>query len=336
MGKDKSKKRDFALRKQRSVRKKQIKRKIKLRAGQRRIDFIERPALSDMGPPEGFRTIPMSQAIMQYARPLMEKTQSEEDLQGAMQAAMVFWNYSLARVEGKKSTNLEDIETGILKSLKASLDMDEAAARDFLEMMAARHAYLFPPEIQPRGTPFMFIRKEERYLIRPIEETKFRLNQKALAPEAREVELFKDLRRLDALVAQGAEWDEIETLLSSIKDTFGDAFRNWLSAKGVEEPLADDLAACLPIWLDFIYAYGHDEDTPLSKVPSSSWFEFFHDFLLRKLMTDPPAYVNWPPALNLFYRYLQERGYIDSYQEAENAIQRIEPGFYDLLRKEFS
>ncbi len=298
MGKDKSKKRDFALRKQRSVRKKQIKRKIKLiklSSAQQRIDFVERPALSDMGSPEGFRTIPMSQAIMQYARPLMEKTQSEDDLQGAMQAAMVFWNYSLARTEGKKSANLADIETGILKSLKASLGLDEAAARDFLEMMAARHAYLFPPEIQPRGTPFMFIRKEERYLIRPIKEARLRLNQKAVAFEAREVELFQDLRRLDSLVAQGAEWDEKEALLSSIKGTFGDAFRNWLAAKGIEEPLADDLAACLPIWLDFIYAYGHDEDTPLSKVPSSSWHEFFDGFLLRKLMADPPAYVNWPP-----------------------------------------
>jgi hypothetical protein len=157
-----------------------------------------------------------------------------------------------------------------------------------------------------------------------------------VAPEAREVELFKDLRRLDALVGQQAEWEEIETLLSSIKDTFGDAFHKWLSAKGIEEPLADDLAACLPIWLDFIYAYGHDEDTPLNKVPSSSWLEFFHDFLLRKLMADPPSYVNWPPALNLFYSYLQERGYLDSSQEAENAIRRIEPEFYDLLRKEFS
>jgi hypothetical protein len=245
-----------------------------------------------MGPPAGFRTIPMSQAIMQYARPLMEKTQSEEDLQGAMEAAMVFWNYSLARGEGKKSTKLADLETGILKSLKAAFEMNETAARDFLEMMAARHAYLFPPEIQPRGTPFMFIRKEERYLIRPIELAKLRLNQKALAPEAREVELFQDLRQLDALVAQGAEWGEKEALLSSIKDTFEDTFRNWLAAKAVEEPLADDFAACLPIWLDFIYAYGHDEDSPLSKVPFSSWLEFFDDFLLRKLMADPPAYVN--------------------------------------------
>ena len=102
-----------------------------------------------------------------------------------------------------------------------------------------------------------------------------------MAPEAREIELFSDLRRLDALAGQGAEWDEIETLLSSIKDTLEDAFRKWLSAKGIEASLADDLAACLSIWLDFIYAYGHDEDTPLSKVPSSSWLEFFYDYLLR-------------------------------------------------------
>jgi hypothetical protein len=132
MGKDNSKKRAFVLRKQRSARKKQFKRKIKqikLRPAQQRIDFVERPALSDQGPPEGFRTIPMSQAIMQYARPLMENTQSEDDLQGAMQAAMVFWNCSLARMGGKKSANLADIETGILKSLKASLGSDRGCSR---------------------------------------------------------------------------------------------------------------------------------------------------------------------------------------------------------------
>ena len=207
---------------------------------------------------------------------------------------------------------------GEKRQKKTHVRSSEAAQRP-MEMMAARHAHLFPPEIQPRGTPFMFIRKEERYLIRPLEEDRIRLNLKEVAPEAREIELFSDLRRLDALAGQGAEWDEIETLLSSIKDTLEDAFRKWLSAKGIEASLADDLAACLSIWLDFIYAYGHDEDTPLSKVPSSSWLEFFHDYLLRKLMADPPAYANWPPALKLFYRYLQERGYLDSAQEAENA-----------------
>jgi len=51
----------------------------------------------------------------------------------------------------------------------------------------------------------MFIRKEERYLIRPLEEDRVRLNLKEVAPEAREIELFSDLRRLDALVGQGAE-----------------------------------------------------------------------------------------------------------------------------------
>jgi hypothetical protein len=53
-------------------------------------------------------------------------------------------------------------------------------------------------------------------------------------------------------------------------------------------------------------------------------------------MTEPTAYVNWPPALRFFYCYLQEIGYIDRSLEAKNAIRRIEPGFYDLLRKEFS
>ena len=93
---------------------------------------------------------------------------------------------------------------GEKRQKKMHVRSSEAAQRQ-MEMLAARHAYLFPPEIQPRGTPFMFIRKEERYLIRPLEEDRVRLNLKEVAPEAREIELFSDLRRLDALVGQGAE-----------------------------------------------------------------------------------------------------------------------------------
>jgi hypothetical protein len=46
--------------------------------------------------------------------------------------------------------------------------------------------------------------------------------------------------------------------------------------------------------------------------------------------------IRWPPALRLFYRYLQERGHIDNSREVQDAIRQIEPEFYDLLRKEFS
>jgi insertion element IS1 protein InsB len=39
--------------------------------------------------------------------------------------------------------------------------------------------------------------------------------------------------------------------------------------------------------------------------------EFFMDWLMRKVMVQPPEYTLWPPALRLFYRFLSEKGYLD-------------------------
>ncbi|MBL0713905.1 MAG: hypothetical protein JJV98_09395 [Desulfosarcina sp.] len=339
MAKGKNKKRNITKRQQRSGRKKKIKRKlrlVKLTGDQQRTTVVERPALSEMAPPEGFRTISMSQAMMEYVRPLMEKTEYDEDQQGVYQIGMLLWNYSLAKQAGERDAKLAATEKEILKNLETTLKMDRASAGDFLGMMVTRYNHLFPDEIQPRGTPFTFIRKEVGYLIRPIEEDRIRLSHDPVAPDDQENLLFEDLRRLDGLVDQGAGWDDIEELLWSIKDTFEDAFRNWLLAKGLNDRRADEFAACLFIWFDFIYAYGHDEETRLDGVPETSWLEFFHDFLLRKMVMDPPLYVHWPPALRLFYRYLHERGYLENPQAAERFIRRIEPDFYDLLQKQFA
>lgn len=339
MAKGKNKKRNALKRKQRAEQKKKSKRKFKLiksKGDQQRPTIVERKPLSEMEAPKGFRTISTSQAVMEYAKPLIERTESEEDLKGAYQAATVLWNYSLNIEKGENDPELATIEGEILAALEDGLKMDGASARDFLEMMVARYNRLFPDEIQPRGTPFMFIRKEVTHLIQPIEEARIQLRHDPVAWNDQEISLLEDLRRLDTLVDHGAERDDIEKLLSAIKDPFVEAFGKWLSAKGMEDRLANEFADCLLIWFDFIYAYGHDGEVCLDGVPTSVWIEFFDDFLLRKMMVDPPYYVHWPPALKLFYRYLHERGYLENPHETERLIRQIEPDFYDLLRRQFS
>lgn len=339
MAKGKTKKHNAAKRKQRTDQRKKLKRKLrvnKLKAGQERPNIVVRPPLSEMEAPEGFRTISMSQALMEYTKPLMEAAESEEDLKGAYQAATVLWNYSISLEKGKNDPELATIKDRILATFVNEAKMDDVSARALVDMMVARYKRLFPDEMQPRGTPFMFIRKEVAHLIQPIEETQIQLIADPVASDDREMGLLDELRRLDALVDQGADWDDMEKLLSSIKDAFVDAFRIWLSAKGLEDRLANEFADCLLIWFDFIYAYGHDEEVRLDCVPTSVWLEFFNDFLLRKMMVDPPYYVFWPPALRLFYRYLHERGYLENPDETERLIRQIEPDFYDLLRRQFS
>lgn len=338
MSKGKKKKHNIKKRKQRAGQKKKLKRKlklVKLKKEEKQISAPHRPALSDIKPPEGFRTIPMGKAMMEYARPLMEKAESEEDLPKVHQAAMVLWNFSLAIQKGETNSGLTRMEKEILTALKVGLKIDRSAARDILEMMVERYGYLFPDDIQPDGAPFMFIRKEVAYLILPIEEDRLELSPDPVALDEPEKLLFSDLHRLDVLVDQEVDWDDMEELLSSIKDPFADAFANWLVAKGIDAGLASELADCLFIWFDFIYAYEHSEETRLASIPVSSWLEFFHDFLLRKLMIDPPSYVFWPPAIKLFYRYLGEREYLGNARKTVELVQAIEPGFYEHLDEQF-
>lgn len=339
MSKNKNKKRNIAKRKQRAGSDKRQKRKlklVKLKAAERQGMAYERPPISGMEPPDGFRSISSSQAMMEYARPIMEKTESDADIEGSMQVAMVFWNYSLILKRKEKNPELANMEKKIRTALMDDFQMDVDSAREFIDMMVARHNHLFPEDIQPKGAPFMFIRKEVKYLIRPVEDARIELNPTQVAMESEEGDLLAMLRQLDEMTDGETEWDDVEELLSSVKIPVSGHFRDWLVAKGMADEPADAFSDCIFLWLDFIYAYGHDEDTSLADVPESSWQEFFFDFLLRKMMVDPPLYVNWPPALKLFYRYLHDRGYINETDYTEQVISEIEPDFYNMLRQQFS
>jgi hypothetical protein len=80
----------------------------------------------------------------------------------------------------------------------------------------------------------------------------------------------------------------------------------------------------------------HDDTVVLKSVPDIYFLEFFEDFLLRKMMVEPLEYVYWPPALKLFYRFLHEKGYLDNQEDLIRKIDKLEPYFIEVLRKQFS
>jgi hypothetical protein len=54
------------------------------------------------------------------------------------------------------------------------------------------------------------------------------------------------------------------------------------------------------------------------------------------MMVEPMEYVYWPPALKLFYRFLHEKGYLDNQEDMIRKIDKLEPYFIGVLRKQFS
>ncbi|MGB2930082.1 MAG: hypothetical protein WBB70_14355 [Desulfobacterales bacterium] len=332
----KKKKRDISKRRAKASEK--TKRKRNLRVVKSRTSTepktILRPGLPHMGAPEGFRSISMSQAIMEYAKPLIEFAKDEENaFNNTLQISMLIWNYSISVEEG---TGDKKIESKILKSLTSeySLKQDEAAA--MLTKMTDRYAYLFPKDKQPEPvTPFMYIRKEIHYLIKPFVYKRLALSNEIFPPEQEDVELIEKIEKLDGYIENNAEYSFYEDLLFSLHDECRERFEKWLTAKGLKEGI-ENFSFCLQTYLDFIYAYMHDDTVVLKSVPDIYFLEFFEDFLLRKMMVEPMEYVYWPPALKLFYRFLHEKGYIDNPDDLISKIDKLEPYFIEVLRKQFS
>ena len=237
---------------------------------------------------------------MEYAKPLVELAGSKGgDLNEAVQASIVLWNLAVAREEKKSDVKLEK---DIAKSLAKSFKLDHEEANRFMEMMVERKNYLFPPDIQPKDRllPFMFIRKEVRHLIHPVEFDKLRISNEKFAPDAADMGLISRIREMDRLVNAESEWEDMEELFQEIQEGAEDRFRNWLILKGISEE-ADRFSSCLSIFLDFIYGYMHDDVFVLRSVGWRYWKEFFEDYLVRKVMVnDPDEYVDWTPALRAY------------------------------------
>ena len=132
-----------------------------------------------------------------------------------------------------------------------------------------------------------------------------------------------------------SDWEEVEDLLHQVQDAAEDRFGNWLTLKGVSEE-AERFASCLSIFFDFVYGYMHEDVVLFNSVGWRYFKEFFDDYLLRKMMVEPHEYIDWPPALKLFYRFLHEKGYLEDPLPLVSLISKVEPDFIYILRKQFS
>ncbi len=296
------------------------------------IELGERPPMSEMEAPEGFRSIPMAQATMEYAKPLTELVENgEPDINDVLQISILLWNYALSVEKGKEDKKIEDT---ILNALRATFKLDLSDANAMLKKMVERRSYLFPPDIQPEYPLFMFIRKEIPTIIKPFDYSNLVISHDILPPDKEDKDLINKIDKLDGYINKGVEYDEYEELLHTIMDESEERFEKWLTDKGLKEGM-DIFPSCLELYLRFIYGYMHDDIVILKSVPSMYLAEFFEDFMLRKMMVDNPnEYIYWVPALRLFYRFLYEKEYLENPDEIVEVIDTIEPHFIEVLRKQ--
>ena len=327
----------ISKRRQKSKQQKAKKRKLKLiksgGSGTSGPAVVERPGMPYLGAPEGFRSISFSQAIMEYGAPLMEQAKNDKAMDAVFQLAGMFWNYALSVRDGKADRK---IEKELVKGIKSDLGLNKDETQKLLQKMVERYPYLFPEDIQPKPpSPFMFIRKEVRHLIRPFDYDKLKISDHSIPPDSDDQDAIDKLTQLDTLVMDQADYEQFESVLTEVKDKCEERFRQWLVAKGLEEHAAD-FSDCPFIFFDFIYGYMHDDVIVLKTVSDQYWMEFFEDFLIRKMMATPAEYILWPPALKLFYRFLHEKGYLSDPDKVIEQIDIIEPYFIKVLKHQFS
>jgi len=314
--------------------KKKKKRKLQHLKAHQKPRIIHRPGLPHMGAPEGFRSISMAQAIMEYAEPLMKYCEQDQDaFQTVTQISMVLWNYSNDLERGAED---KKIKKDIIRNMQTTFGLDENNADNLLAKMVERYNYLFPQDVQPApGTPFMFIRKEVRYLIKPFDYEKLVISDDIIPPDEDEKNIVERVEKLDRYIYEEADYGTYEEFFFSTQDELRRLFEKWLVAKGLKD-YAEEFSFCPDTYLNFIYAYMHDDAIVLKSIPNIYFVEFFEDYLLRKMMAKPHEYVSWPPALKLFYWFLHEKGYLDNHEKIINQISQVEPYFIEVLKKQFS
>lgn len=283
---------------------------------------------SESEAPKGFRPLSITQAMLEFAGPLMQYVENGtvKDPNDALQIGVQIWNFTQPKVPVAHKKSRKEMIDHIRTTLH--LDMQEAEA--LFDRMIERKAYLFPPEIQPEGPMTMFMRKEVDYLITKFDEAQLEMSEEPIVPDREDQTLLNALRRLDEYIEAGADYDEWEKHFFSMQEACCHRYHHWLKAKGVPAIYSNQFPFCVETYLNFIYQYDAGE---LRDVSPRAIKEFFMNHLMRKVMAKPPEYTHWPPALRLFYTFLSEKGYLDDPEPMIKRFHDIEPDFIALVKK---
>lgn len=335
MGSKKKKKVKISKRRAQSQlkKKKKQKRRLMKNSPDNRVSYMERPSFSDMEPPDGFRPVSISQAMMEYAKPVMEmgENQGIEDMNLAMQAGMLLWNYSISLEDGHADKKMKK---EIIRLLAKEFDMSRSDAGLFLEQMIERKEHLFPKDIQPKHAMTMFVRREMTHLITGFNYNKIDFSSSPIPPDREDRDMVESVQRMDQYIAGGSDYDTWEDHYFEMEEKCGNRFELWLKEKGHEE-YCENFPFYTETYLNFVYRYNHDDLTTLKSITPEYLEEFFADYVLRKVIIEPYEYTLFPPAMKLLYKFLSEKGYMDDHTAITEIIDQIGPSFIRILRKRF-
>lgn len=308
--------------------------------------------------PSGFRVVSLSQALREYARPVLEASEPEhtDEWNERLRIAEQLWNHGRP---DEPSAAPKPSKDELIHTIGSVLKIGNQEAAEFFKKMIERKSFLFPGELQPEGFPFSVMRKEIRHLIVRFDQEKLNLSDKPVVPDADDRRFARNLKKLDSFIVRGADYHEYEDILIAVLDDCHEAFSVWLIVKEVADEVREDLAWIAVIFCRFVYEYLPDDDAVLTPICRDSetaqhddeqllsdpvilksihpWYlgAFLTDFVIRKVAMEPHAYPYVPSSLKLFCRFLTELGYVENPAPIMAAIDEIEPDFIEILRVTF-
>lgn len=307
----------------------------KIKDKKKNVQFREQPSMVDMEAPKGFRSVSISQALIEFGKPIMKLAEEAglEDRNESLRMVMNIWNYALSLERGDVQEETKGAIAGILR---VKFDMTSPEANDFIDSMVDRKAYLFPSGLQPDNPRFMFIRKEGSHEIEKFDYEELSLSENPIPPDSKDKEVVDMIKKMDTYILNETEYDEWEDHFLEMSDKCEERYTNWLEEKGVSSRyIINQFGFGLDPYLDFIYRYMHDSVITLKDVHSHILEEFLFDYLLRKVMAKPEEYPLCPPTLKGFYQFLEEKNYLKDAESFIKLIDEIEPYFIDTLKDRY-
>jgi len=299
-----------------------------------RITFEKRPPFSDIEAPEGFRAISASQSIMEFAKPVLDQFENPDinELNELITIGTLIWNYEISL--RKPEVPPTESENEIIQRIAEKLGFDKTEARNFFKSMLERKEYLFPAAIQPENPMIEFIRKEQDIRIEAFDYGKLAFTEKRVLPDAEDLEMINSVLQLDKYLLTDTSYDDWEDHFFTVQENCEARYRKWLVDKGLQD-YSVVFSGSVPIFLDFVYLYMHDNPCVLSNITKNLLEEFFFDFIIRKWGAEPGEYVTCPPALKMFYTFLYEKGYLGDPKPFVEKINRIETQFINILKRRY-
>jgi len=337
MSKRKKNQKAMQKRRQKSLEKKRQKQKQKKKQQMPTMVEYDRSLMlgiseMDVTLPDGFRAVSNSQAITEYAKPLMDEAGDDyEKLNRALQFGMLFWNHALAI---RRGTPQEEAEADVQRLLiELGFPGSEETLRSFIREQVDRFNAMFPEDMQKRSDPrHMIMRNLKPVEIKAYDYTEAKLSDEIVPPGSDDEEFLEKLEELDEHIEIGSDYDEYEELYQDVTKLAMKRFDLWLVDKKAPEKMRS-MWGCLEIFMSYVYAYGNAET--LGDISRVELEEFFYDHLLRKMSAEPDEYTEWPAAIKFFYQFLGEKDYMDDAVAVIKMIDEIEPFFIKVLKKRF-